>query len=127
MQQAFAPLATPAHTAVTFPKARAASKPITATSAVAPPVAEPSAESRKVRELEIVALGKQKNLAFASFYQPPASCEHPIDWSAQVECGNKYIRAKRAFELKWSAEHPVGQGTGAEVVLDNRSGTPAHQ
>lgn len=120
MQQAIAPPAKPARTAIVLPKARVASKPITATPAVAPPVAELSAESRRVRELEIVALGKQKSLAFAAFYQPPASCEHPIDWSAQVECGNQYIRAKRAFELKWEAEHPR-RGSGAEIVLDNSS------
>jgi hypothetical protein len=120
MQQAFVSPAKPAHTAVVLPKARVASKPVTATPAVAPPVAELSAESRRLRELEIVALGKQKNLAFAAFYQPPASCEHPIDWSAQVECGNQYIRAKRAFELRWAAEHP-NRESGAEVVLDNGS------
>lgn len=106
MQKAFAPLATPAHTAVVLPKARVASKPITATPAVAPPVAELSAESKSVRELEIMALGKQKNLAFLAFYQPAASCGHPSDWSAQVECGNQYIRAKRAFDIRWAAEHP---------------------
>ncbi len=112
MQQAFAPLALPR-------KALVAAKPIPSAPVVAPQIAEVS-EARKVRELEIVALGKQKNLAFAAFYSPPASCEHPIDWSAQVECGNQYIRAKRAFELKWAGEHP-SQGSGAEVVLDNQS------
>ena len=25
-------------------------------------------------------------------------CEHPGDWAAQVECGNRYIRARRVFE-----------------------------
>jgi hypothetical protein len=126
MQQAFAPLAKPAYIAIVLPKSRVASKPITATPAVAPPVAELSAESRRARELEIAALGKQKSLAFAALYQPPASCEHPIVWSAQVECGNQYIRAKRAFELRWEAERP-SRGSGAEIVLDNRSVTPAHQ
>lgn len=34
-------------------------------------------------------------------------CEHPVDWPAQVECGNRYIRAKRAFEERWGlTQHP---------------------
>jgi len=119
MQQAFAPLAKPAHTAVVPPKARNASKPIASDPVVAPPIAEVSAEAKRVRELEIVAQARQKNLAFAAFYSPPASCEHPTDWNAQVECGNEYIRAKRAFELKWAAEHP--SQAGGAVVLDSGS------
>ena len=126
MQQAFAPGAKPVHTAVVPPRPRVGSQSVTSAPVGAPTIGDVSAEAKRVRELEIMTLGKQKNLAFAAFYSPTAACEHPIDWSAQVECGNSYIRAKRAFELKWAAEHPR-QGSGAEVVLDNRSGTPAQQ
>jgi hypothetical protein len=118
MQQAFAPRANPAHAAVARPKARVASQSITAAPVATPPMTEMSTGARRARELEIIALAKQKNLAFAAFYSPPISCEHPTDRSAQVECGNQYILAKRAFELQWAAEHP-SQGGAADVLSDN--------
>jgi hypothetical protein len=45
-------------------------------------------------------LQKKKDQAWAAFYSAPASCEHPIDWNAQVECGNQYMRAKKVFEQR---------------------------
>ncbi len=48
---------------------------------------------------------RQKERDWAAYYQPPASCEHPGDWSAQVECGNMYMRARKAFEMQWSKSH----------------------
>jgi hypothetical protein len=129
MQQVFAPRAKPVLAAVVPPRPRVSSQSITSAPVAAPPppITEVSAKARRQRELEIMSLGKQKNLAFAAFYSPPPSCEHPIDWSAQVDCGNRYIRAKRAFELKWAAEHPVVQATGAEVVLDSGSVAGRHK
>jgi hypothetical protein len=47
-------------------------------------------------------LQKKKDLAWAAFYSAPASCEHPADWSAWVECGNQYMRAKKRFEEQWA-------------------------
>jgi hypothetical protein len=63
------------------------------------------------------ALQRNKDQAWAAFYSAPASCEHPVDWTAQVECGNLYMRSKKRFEEQWA----TSQGTGAEVVLGNGS------
>jgi hypothetical protein len=92
-----------------------------APAAVVPrPSAGESAEARQSQE-EAAALQKQKDLAWAAFYSAPASCEHPADWEAQVECGNRYIRAKKLFEQGWAKDHPASQGSGPAVVLDNSS------
>jgi hypothetical protein len=74
------------------------------------------------------ALQNEKAQAWAAFYTAPASCEHPVDWDAQVECGNRYMRAKKLFEQAWEAEHPQKQGSATEIVLDNGSvGGPRRQ
>jgi len=90
-----------------------------------PVVAGPTAAelaAMKQQALQVAnALQKKKDLAWAAFYTPPASCEHPAHWTAQVECGNQYMRAKKVFEQKWEADHPSVQGSGAGVVLDNGS------
>lgn len=44
---------------------------------------------------------RRKEAAWQSFYQPPPECLNPPTWEAQVECGNKHIRAKREFEARW--------------------------
>jgi hypothetical protein len=49
------------------------------------------------------ARSKQKERAWAAFYKPYPSCEHPPTWEDQVECGNRYIRARREFEKQWDA------------------------
>jgi hypothetical protein len=36
-----------------------------------------------------------------------------------VECGNRFMRAKKQFEARWVAEHATGQGIGGVLVLDN--------
>jgi very-short-patch-repair endonuclease len=102
--------------------------PRVATPSVVPPAAAamgPSAEVVAMRKRsEIVfaaALQKQKILAWGAFYSAPASCEHPVDWNAQVECGNQYMRAKKRFEAQWAAEHASGHATSAAGMLDNRS------
>jgi hypothetical protein len=77
------------------------------------------AEMKGSQMREAAAHQKQKQVAWAAFYSAPASCEHPVDWKSQVECGNQYMRAKKVFEQKWAAEHPMIQGSGAGVVLDN--------
>jgi hypothetical protein len=90
-------------------------------SVVAGLTTEDVAEKKRVQLQEAVALQRQKNLAWAAFYSPPISCEHPVDWNAQVECGNQHMRAKQRFEQRWAAEHASSQATGAAVVLDNGS------
>jgi predicted secreted protein len=49
---------------------------------------------------------KAKALAWAQFYTAPKECEHPPDWNIQVECGNKFMRAKRAVEAQYSGAAP---------------------
>jgi hypothetical protein len=105
LRQTFANLAKPSHVAVVPQRAPAHPKPNLHAPMVAAPNPELSAEAKRVRDQEMAA-ARQKNLAFAAYYSAPASCEHPVDWSAQVECGNQYMRAKRAFDLQWAQEHP---------------------
>lgn len=96
-------------------------KVLTASAPVLPGRIAEDAEAKRAHMQETSALAKEKNLAWAAFYSAPASCEHPVDWNAQVECGNQYMRAKRAFEQNWAAEHSSSQGIGAAVILDGRS------
>jgi very-short-patch-repair endonuclease len=126
---AFQPLSRPqVRTAVAMPKTtlltprQNGSGPV-----IARPTAEELAESQRAQGQEASVLQKQKNLAWAAFYSAPASCEHPIDWAAQVECGNQYIRAKRVFEQRWEAEHPSSQGSREAVILDNSSVGSRHK
>jgi hypothetical protein len=88
---------------------------------VAQGVSGPNAEGlpgQKRAQLQAAnAVQKKKDLAWAAFYSAPASCEHPVDWAAQVECGNLYMRAKKRFEEQWA----VSQRTAAEAVLGNGS------
>jgi hypothetical protein len=94
---------------------------VTASSVLPKPSAEEVAEKRRAQVQELAALQKQKNLAWAASYSPPVSCEHPVDWSAQVECGNQYMRARKLFEQRWVTEHTTGQATGSATVLENAS------
>jgi Protein of unknown function (DUF2726) len=66
------------------------------------PSAEELAERRRAILQQAAAQQKSKDLAWAAFYSAPASCEHPADWAAQVECGNQYMRAKKRFEERWA-------------------------
>jgi very-short-patch-repair endonuclease len=104
VKQAFQPLA---------PKqVRAASTPLNSIQVMprqiptAPTVSGPNAEElarQKQVQLRVAnALQKKKDRAWAAFYSAPASCEHPVDWTAQVECGNQYMRAKKRFEEQWA-------------------------
>jgi len=61
-----------------------------------PEVAPPTADARAA----------QKASAWDAFYQPPSTCEHPPQWSDQVECANQYMRAKKAFDAQWASDHP---------------------
>ncbi len=70
-------------------------------------------------EMQAAAAKREKELAWRAFYRTPASCEHPVDWTAQVECGNQYMRAKKVFEARWMSAHPGAEGNVGAVVLDN--------
>jgi hypothetical protein len=94
-------------------RARIAPRPIQVTPRQAPtaPVisglsTDELAWQKRVRLQAANALQKKKDQAWAASYSAPASCEHPVDWNAQVECGNQYMRAKKLFEQKWTTEHP---------------------
>jgi Protein of unknown function (DUF2726) len=121
LQLAFQPLAAP-HAAVksstSLPAILTLSRTTNASAASALP-ADVLAERRRTEVQAAAVLKKQKDLAWMAFYSAPASCEHPADWAAQVECGNRYMRAKREFEKQWVAQHTSGLRTGEGVVLDN--------
>jgi len=78
------------------------------------------AEKRRA-ELQAAAFQRQKDQAWLGFYSAPASCERPVDWKAQVQCGNQYMRAKKDFERRWLIEHPSSELSRGAVVLDNGS------
>lgn len=46
---------------------------------------------------------KAKEKAWNQYYQPAENCDQPATWSAQVECGNEYMRARDNFEAAWTA------------------------
>jgi hypothetical protein len=50
------------------------------------------------------ALARQKEQAWGKYYAAPRSCEHPVAWLDQVECGNRYMRARKVFEAQWAAQ-----------------------
>jgi hypothetical protein len=83
--------------------------------------AEDLAERKRTELQAATAAKQQKDLAWAAYYSAPASCEHPTDWTAQVECGNQYMRAKRQFEKQWVALHGTVPGIVGAVVLDDAS------
>ena len=70
------------------------------------------AEQRRVQAQQALAAqmaadaaAKRKAQAWQAYYKAPASCDDPPTWADQVECGNRYIRAKKAFEKEWQAEN----------------------
>jgi hypothetical protein len=106
IKAAFQPLAMPRVRAPSTLPIAVAPPLIPASPVVAGPTAAELAAQRQQSFQAANALQKKKDLAWAAFYAAPASCEHPADWSAQVECGNQYMRAKKRFEERWEAEHP---------------------
>jgi Protein of unknown function (DUF2726) len=114
VSQALQPLATPhVRVASTPPKSiPAAPSRIPAAPVAYGPSAAELAGQRRVQLQAANALQKKKDQAWAAFYSASASCEQPVDWSAQVECGNQYMRAKKVFEQRWEVEHPSAQGSG---------------
>jgi Protein of unknown function (DUF2726) len=112
-----APTATiPSRSAATLAPAR-----ISPLSVVAASTPQVLAEKRRAESLATAEFQRQKDHAWLAYYSAPASCEHPADWKAQVECGNLYMRAKKEFDKQWVIEHASSPATGAAVVLDNGS------
>jgi hypothetical protein len=62
------------------------------------------AQTALAAEQAAEAQAKQKRDAWTAYYAVPASCEHPAVWSEQVECGNRYMRAKKEFDQRWQAQ-----------------------
>jgi hypothetical protein len=86
--------------------AREAEERAAAARAEAAAVARAEAEAElKLREQE-----RLKAEAWARYYVAPPACDKPPNWDFQVECGNRYIRAKRAFEAEWSARQATVGG-----------------
>jgi Protein of unknown function (DUF2726) len=83
--------------------------------------AQELAERRQSEMRAAAAAKKEKASAWAAFYVAPASCEHPVDWTAQVECGNRYMRAKKVFDSRWAVDHSAEPAIGEVVVLDNQA------
>jgi hypothetical protein len=122
VQRAFRPL-TVRHVppSSTVPRSSPALAPVRTTdvSVVAGTSQQELAEKRRAELQAAADLQRQKDHAWLAYYSAPASCEHPVDWKAQVECGNQYMRAKKEFEKQWGAGHPSDQSSGGAVVLDN--------
>jgi len=94
---------------------------VSALPVVVGPSVEELGERKRAALQASVAIQKRKDQAWVTFYSAPTSCEHPVDWNAQVECGNLFMRAKKRFEAQWVDERTSGQATGAAAVLDSGS------
>jgi hypothetical protein len=124
MQRAFPPLAVrhvPSSSTLPHSSSTGAPERVSPMPIGAGPTLQELAEKRRVESQAAASLQRQKDRAWAAFYSAPASCEHPVDWKAQVECGNLYMRAKKEFEKQWLVEHASGQTIAATVTLDNDS------
>ncbi len=127
-QQALQPLAARSAPPA-IPKAVSSSRPamtaapvaMLVTPAAAAPTSQELAEQRRTAFLASAELQREKSRAWLAYYAAPASCEHPVDWTAQVGCGNQYMRAKQVFEVQWSKKHDPGKPVAPVVVLGNGS------
>jgi very-short-patch-repair endonuclease len=125
VRSAFQPMATPASN-MRPPVPKPPTVPWTASpipSPVAPAPGPSKADLEAQRDADhqaAQAARKGKQLAWAAFFKPAASCDHPVDWNAQVECGNQYMRAKQAFEAQWARAHG-DSAAPSTVVIDNHS------
>jgi hypothetical protein len=124
VQRAFEPLAvrhvsppsSPSQSSLPLVPTRILSAPV-----VSGPTQQELAEKRRAELQAAADLQRQKDHAWLAYYSAPASCEHPVDWKAQVECGNQYMRAKKEFEEQWLVKHGTSESSGAAIVLDNES------
>jgi hypothetical protein len=107
IKQAFQQLAVPQVRAAAAPPKSIQVMPrqVPTAQVVSGPSAEELAGQKQVQLQAANVLRRKKDAAWAASYSAPASCKHPADWTAQVECGNQYMRAKKRFEERWEAEH----------------------
>jgi hypothetical protein len=128
VQRAFQPLTVRHVPPSSSPRSSTALAPmrIAVVPVVAAPTTQELAEKRRAESLAAAELQRQKDHAWLAYYSAPASCEHPVDWKAQVECGNGYMRAKKEFARQWMAEHGTGQAATPTVTLDNGSIDRSH-
>jgi Protein of unknown function (DUF2726) len=87
IQQAFQPMAARSVRVAPTPKSLIAPRQTLSDPSVLQISPDRLAERTGSQTQEAAALQKQKQVAWAAFYSAPASCEHPVSWNAQVECG----------------------------------------
>ena len=127
IQHAFQDLAPKPVAASIIQPPRPVNPPRVAFRATSPiPSTPPATQERLLAEQRAQALAaadlvREKQRAWTTYYQALASCEHPIDWNAQVQCGNQYMRAKRSFEAIWAERHSTKNAAESGLVLDNAS------
>jgi hypothetical protein len=101
--------------AKTMPRSGSAGSPLVQSVSPVPIQVKDSRQEQTERALAAKqaaeALAKQEEAAWLAYYKAPASCEHPPAWADQVECGNQYMRAKKAFEQQWQAQLAVNGGS----------------
>jgi len=101
--------------AKTMPRSLSAGSPPIASVSSVPIQVKDSRQEQTERALAAKqaaeALAKQEEAAWLAYYKAPASCEHPPAWADQVECGNQYMRAKKAFEQQWQAQRAANGGS----------------
>jgi restriction system protein len=73
------------------------------------PLVDPVDLENRRAEGRQVAVEAAKAAAWAAEWKVSPECEDPVDWAAQVECGNRYIRAKRAFDERWNTPPADGK------------------
>jgi hypothetical protein len=81
-------------TAAAAPVAQDSTAQGAAPAATTPPAGTDSGSERSPAAMES---------AWHRYYSPPANCVNPANWDDYVECTNHKIRAREAFENKWSA------------------------
>lgn len=62
-----------------------------------------------------LALQTRKETAWAEYYTPSASCENPLAHSERVECGNRFLRARRQFDAEWKSQQSASQERAVEA------------
>jgi len=82
------------------------------------------AQLRIERERREADAERRKATAWSAFYRPAKDCEDPPTWEIQVECGNRYIRAKREFEAQWAAQEAAAAAQAMIVRGDGGAGEP---
>ena len=87
---------------VTAPNIRSVAEPNPAPAApVAVVPIDPVDLQIRRAEGEPIADEAAMEAAWQAAWKVTPDCAHPVDWDAQVECGNRYIRARRAFVEQW--------------------------